>query len=138
MAADASKKEQKGLIGRLLSSFIQKGTELSMRQIDSHYFVTGQISPDHIAQLKEAGFSAVCCMRPDGEGFGQPRFAEIEASAKAAGLNAYYLPVSPGSMPMQNASKLKTVLKSEKGKVLGYCASGNRSTILYQMALQAG
>lgn len=108
-----------------------------MRQIDSNYFVTGQISPDHIPQLKEAGFTAVCCIRPDGEGFGQPSFAEIEAAAKAAGINAYYMPVSPGSMPLQHASTMKGVLHKEEGKILGYCASGNRATVLYQLAQQA-
>ena len=108
-----------------------------MRQIDSNYFVAGQIAPEQVQQLKDAGFSAVCCMRPDGEGFGQPRFAEIEAVAKSLGMNAYYMPVSPGSMPIQHASKLKAVLREEKGKILGYCASGNRSTMLYQMAQQS-
>jgi uncharacterized protein (TIGR01244 family) len=110
---------------------------MSLRQIDNSYFVAGQISPEHIAQLKEMGFSAVACMRPDGEGWGQPNFAEIQAAAKAAGLNAIYLPMSPGSMPMEHASKLKALLKGEKGKVLGYCASGNRATVLYQLARQA-
>lgn len=108
-----------------------------MRQIDSNYFVTGQISPEHLAQLKEAGFTAVCCMRPDGEGFNQPPFSQIEAAAKDAGMSAYYLPVSGGAMPMQHASKLKAVLREEKGKILGYCASGARSTMLYQLAQQA-
>jgi sulfide:quinone oxidoreductase len=128
---------QTGLIGRILAALFKKGTGPSMRQLDSNYFVAGQISPDHLAQLKEAGFSAVCCMRPDGEGYGQPAFAEIEATANALGMKAYYLPVTGGAMPMQHASKLKAVLREETGKVLGYCASGGRSTMLYQLARQA-
>lgn len=125
---------QAGFFGRLVSALFQKGSKASMRQIDSNYFVTGQISADHVAALKEAGFSAICCLRPDGEGFGQPTFAEVDAAAKAAGLHAYYLPVSPGSMPMQQASQLKQILREEEGKILGYCASGNRATMLYQLA----
>jgi sulfide:quinone oxidoreductase len=132
-----SPRKPQGFVSRLLSALFQKGSEISMRQIDSNYFVAGQITADHIAQLKAHGFSAVCCLRPDGEGFGQPNFAEIEAAARAAGLNAFYLPVSPGSMPMQHASRLKAILKDEKGKILGYCASGNRATMLYQLARQA-
>jgi sulfide:quinone oxidoreductase len=31
------------------------------------------------------------CNRPDGEGADQPAFAEIEAAARAAGLEAAYL-----------------------------------------------
>lgn len=130
-------KQPGGFFSRLFSALTQKGSGISMRQIDSNYFVAGQIAPEQVQQLKDAGFSAVCCMRPDGEGFGQPRFADIEAVAKSLGMNAYYMPVSPGSMPIQHASKLKAVLREEKGKILGYCASGNRSTMLYQMAQQS-
>lgn len=108
-----------------------------MRQLDSKYFVAGQILPDQLAQLKDAGFSAICCMRPDGEGFGQPPFAEIETAAHALGMKAHYLPLSPGAMPMQHASRLKAVLREETGNILGYCASGNRATMLYQLARQA-
>ncbi|MCD2178879.1 beta-lactamase hydrolase domain-containing protein [Rhizobium sp. C1] len=108
-----------------------------MHQIDTNYFVSGQISAEQLAALKDAGFSAVCCMRPDGEGFGQTPFAEIEAAAKALGMKAYYLPVAGGSVPMQHASTLKALLRAEKGKILGYCASGNRSSMLYQLARQA-
>lgn len=110
---------------------------MSYRQIDSTYFVAGQITPSAIAELAEGGFSTVVCMRPDGEGYGQPAFSEIEAACKAAGLKAYYLPMSPGTMPMEHASKLKSVLREAKGKVLGYCASGNRATVLYNLAGQA-
>lgn len=130
----ANSPSKPGILGRLLSALFQKGSKASMRQIDSNYFVAGQISAEQVAALKAAGFSAICCLRPDGEGFGQPAFAEIEAAAKAAGLNAYYMPVSPGSMPMQQASRLKEVLREEEGKILGYCASGNRATMLYQLA----
>jgi uncharacterized protein (TIGR01244 family) len=133
----SSSPSRPGLLGRLFAALFQKGSTTSMRQIDSNYFVTGQISADHVAALKDAGFSAICCLRPDGEGFGQPAFVEIETAAKAAGLKAYYLPVTPGSMPMQHASRLKQILREEKGKILGYCASGNRATMLYQLARQA-
>jgi uncharacterized protein (TIGR01244 family) len=110
---------------------------MSYRQIDSTYFVAGQITPNAIAGLAEAGFATVVCMRPDGEGFGQPAFREIETACKAAGLKAHYLPMSPGSMPMDHASKLKKILREANGKVLGYCASGNRATVLYNLAGQA-
>ena len=110
---------------------------MSYRQIDSTYFVTGPITADTVPGLAEVGFSTVVCMRPDDEGVDQPAFSEIEAACKAAGLKACYLPMSPGSMPMDHASKLKAVLREANGKVLGYCASGNRATVLYNLAGQA-
>ena len=47
-----------------------------------------QIAPADIAALAAAGFRSIICNRPDGEGADQPVFAEIEAAARAAGLEA--------------------------------------------------
>ena len=50
--------------------------------------VSPQIMPADLAAIREAGFRAVICNRPDGEGADQPNFDEIEAAARAAGLEA--------------------------------------------------
>ncbi len=110
---------------------------MSVRQVDKNYHVAGQISPAHVSEFKNAGYTAIVCMRPDNEGFGQPTFAEIKAEADKCGLECHYLPVTPGSMPLNHAASLKKILKSTTGPVLGYCASGNRATVLYKMAQQA-
>jgi uncharacterized protein (TIGR01244 family) len=136
MASDQPAKRP-GFLGRILNILTQKGSRMSFRQIDSKYFVAGQIGPDDLSQLAEAGFETVICMRPDGEGFGQPNYVEIEKAAKTVGIKTLYLPIRPGSMPIEHASKLKAVLRETEGKVLGYCASGNRATVLYQLAKQA-
>ena len=136
MASDQSSNGRTGLLGRLFSALLKKGTSMSLRKIDNNYYVAGQIRPEHIPQLVEGGFTVVICMRPDGEGFGQPGFTEIETAAKAAGIEAHYLPVG-GGIPMEHASKMKAILRDAQGKVLGYCASGGRSTMLYQLARQA-
>jgi uncharacterized protein (TIGR01244 family) len=136
MASDHATKRP-GFFGRILKILSQKGPRMSFRQIDSKYFVAGQIGPDDLPKLAEAGFETVICMRPDGEGFGQPSYADIEKAAKSVGIKTLYLPVRPGSMPLEHASKLKAALRETEGKVLGYCASGNRSTMLYQLASQA-
>ncbi|MCO6187296.1 beta-lactamase hydrolase domain-containing protein [Rhizobium sp. L1K21] len=106
---------------------------MSVRQVDTNYFVAGQIKPENIEILVRNGFTTVVCTRPDGEGFGQPRFSEIEAAAKAGGIEAYYLPVG-GGLPPEHVKQMKSIMANAKGKVLGYCASGNRATMLYQMA----
>ena len=106
---------------------------MSVRQIDTNYFVAGQISPENVQVLANNGFSTVICIRPDGEGWQQPKFSEIEVAAKACGLDAHYLPIG-GGIPPEHAKKMKTIMSNAKGKVLGYCASGNRATMLYQMA----
>ena len=42
--------------------------------------VSEQVQPQEMAALAAAGFRAVICNRPDGEGADQPTFAEIAAA----------------------------------------------------------
>lgn len=109
---------------------------MSARPIDNSYHVAGQISTDSIPAIRDAGYKVIVCMRPDNEGFGQPPFSAIKAEAEACGIAAHYLPVSPGSQPLKQASELKKILKGTEGPVLAYCASGNRATIVYQLSKQ--
>lgn len=60
--------------------------------------VSEQILPAQLAELKAAGFRAVICNRPDGEGNDQPLFAEIERAALSAGIEAHYLPAESGKV----------------------------------------
>ena len=118
-------------------SFFKRKNHMSIRQIDRNYHVTGQIAPAHVEEIKNAGYGMIICMRPDNEGMGQPPFADIKAEADRLGLAAHYLPVTPGSMPLQHAQTLKSLLKGSALPVLAYCASGNRAGMLYQMSQQA-
>lgn len=65
---------------------------MDMRKVSEKFFVGPQITPEDIDALKSAGIKAIICNRPDGEGPDQPTFSEIEAAAKAAGLEARYVP----------------------------------------------
>jgi uncharacterized protein (TIGR01244 family) len=119
--------------------FKKKGPKtMSIRPIDHSYHVTGQISPESLAHLKQEGYAAIVCLRPDNEGPGQPLFAAIKSAADAVGIPAYYLPVTPGSQPFAQATELKKILKATNGPILAYCASGNRASVAYQLAQQIG
>lgn len=118
--------------------FKKRSPRMSIRPIDNSYHVTGQISPEAVAQLKTAGYTTIVCMRPDNEGFGQPAFSAIKAEADQHGIAAHYLPVTPGSQPLHQAGELKKILKSTTGPVLAYCASGNRASVVYQLSQQVG
>ncbi|MFY8032624.1 MAG: beta-lactamase hydrolase domain-containing protein, partial [Devosia sp.] len=37
------------------------------RAVDADFAVAGQISPDDVAKLAEAGFKTILCARPDNE-----------------------------------------------------------------------
>ncbi|ATN32966.1 TIGR01244 family protein [Rhizobium sp. ACO-34A] len=111
---------------------------MQIRPITETFHVSGQLAPTDIAELAASSYSLVICMRPDGEGFGQPDFSTIEDAAKAVGLRTHHLPVIPGSVPLEQAAELKDLLKRTEGPVLAFCASGARCAGLYQMALQIG
>ena len=96
-----------------------------------------QIAPPDIAALKAQGFRAIICNRPDGEGADQPTFAEIEAAAQQAGLEARYIPVRTGLVRDEDAAAFDAALAELPGPVFAYCRSGTRSTTLWALA-QAG
>lgn len=104
------------------------------RPLTPRYHVTGQLRPDDMQAAAAEGFDVILCMRPDGEGWGQPTFDAIAAAAKANGMTAHYLPVGGKAVPMEQAAKLKRILRETEGNILAYCASGARSSGLYQMA----
>jgi sulfide:quinone oxidoreductase len=106
---------------------------MSIRAIDPNFHVTGQITPAQMQEIARLGYKTVVCMRPDNESFNQPAFADMAASAKAAGIEAYHIPVIPGAITAAQASELKNVLSSKSGPVLAYCASGNRCASAYEM-----
>ncbi|MFN7125241.1 MAG: TIGR01244 family sulfur transferase [Allorhizobium sp.] len=110
---------------------------MSIRSIDPSFHVTGQISPSQLNEIAGLGFKTVVCMRPDNEGFRQPSFDEVAHAAQKAGLEAHYLPVVPGSMPLDQAEMLKSILGKQTGPILAYCASGQRCAAVYDMAKRA-
>ena len=103
-------------------------------RIDEGFFVSEQIGPKDVAAAAAAGFRSIICNRPDGEGWGQPKFAEIEAAAKAAGLQAAYVPVTPGQMGERDVRRFAELIRTLPGPVLGYCRSGARAANIWQAA----
>ena len=57
-----------------------------MRRLDDRTWVAGQVLPEQMAALAEAGVARVVNNRPDGEEPGQPTSAEIEAAGCATGM----------------------------------------------------
>ncbi len=109
-----------------------------IRYIDSDYAVAGQLAPEHMKQLAEAGFRSVINNRPDGEEPGQPSAQQMQAAAEAAGLQYVYLPVGVAYPAETAAVTLKQELVKLPKPVLAYCRSGARSTNVYALAKTAG
>ena len=106
------------------------------RKVTDSFSVSPQISLDDIAAAAAQGYTLVINNRPDGESPDQPTSAEMEAAARAAGLDYIHAPVMgrPGQAAVE---AVRDALADGSGKVLAYCRSGTRS--IYTWALgQAG
>jgi uncharacterized protein (TIGR01244 family) len=69
--------------------------------------------------------------RPDGEEPGQPDSAEIEAAARAAGLDYRHIPIA-GGFPAAAVEAVAEAL--DRGPVLLFCRTGTRSTYAWALA----
>ena len=101
---------------------------MEYRQISDDYSVSGQIQPQDIAAIKDAGFKSVICNRPDDEQPGQPSADSVKAAAEAAGLAFRYIPVISGQITMDNVEDQAAALDELEGPVFAYCRSGARCT----------
>jgi uncharacterized protein (TIGR01244 family) len=64
---------------------------------------------------------------------GQPSGAEIEAAARAAGLDYAHIPIANGFSDEQVAA-MGEALANAEGNLLIYCKSGTRSAFLWALA----
>ncbi len=107
---------------------------MNHRKLADTISVSEQIGTRDMPAIRDAGFRSIICNRPDGEGWGQPAFAEIEAAAGAAGLQAAYLPVVPGQMTASQVERFSALMRDLPGPVLAYCRSGARAAGLWEAA----
>jgi uncharacterized protein (TIGR01244 family) len=111
---------------------------LPLRQIAPDVCVAPQLTPAAMAEAARAGFRSVVNNRPDFEhGPDQPTNADIEAAARAAGLEYRYLPVDSGWQSPEEIEAFAALLAELPRPLLAFCRSGARSTRLYSAA-QAG
>ena len=104
-----------------------------LRRIDGQTLVAGQIKPSDMEALKAGGIGMIVNNRPDDEEAGQPSSAEMEAGARAAGIDYRYIPVASGFSANQ-VEAMSEALGSAEGQVLAFCRSGTRSTFLWALA----
>ncbi|WP_407494914.1 TIGR01244 family sulfur transferase [Pseudooceanicola sp. MF1-13] len=107
---------------------------MEIKTITETLSVSPQISADDLQAIKDAGFRAVICNRPDGEGADQPTFEEIDAKAEALGLVTYYQPITSGKVTDEDATTFGLALDSLPGPVLAYCRTGTRSATLWSLS----
>ena len=107
---------------------------MDIRSLTDSYAVSPQISPGDLAAIKAAGFTTVIDNRPDGEIPGELHAAAMQTAAEALGLTFVINPVISGALTLDNVLAQKAALESAGGPVLAYCASGNRSSVVWALA----
>jgi uncharacterized protein (TIGR01244 family) len=104
------------------------------RQLDETTFVSGQIRPEDVPALKELGVTLIVNNRPDNEDSGQPEGDEIEAAAKAAGIDYRHVPIARGMGPSDVEAMREAIHAAGEGKLFAFCRSGNRSVLSWAVA----
>lgn len=107
---------------------------MEIRSLTETHAVSPQIRPEDMASIRAAGFTTVIDNRPDGEIPAELHTPVMAAAAEAAGLRFVANPVVGGAISEANVALQRKVLDAAEGPVFAYCASGNRSSIVWAMA----
>ena len=104
------------------------------RRLSDTVFASPQIAVDDIAEAGSAGVTLIINNRPEGESDDQTPGPAIEAAARAAGLDYIAIPVGGAGFGEPQVAAMANALADARGKVLAYCRSGTRSTLLWSLA----
>jgi len=108
---------------------------LPLRAVAADVCVAPQLSPEAMAEAARQGFRSVINNRPDFEhDRDQPTSAQIEAAARAAGLEYRFLPVDGGYQSPEEIAAFAALLAELPRPILAFCRSGARSGRLFSAA----
>lgn len=104
------------------------------RTLSDTMLASPQIGLDEVAQAASEGVKLIINNRPDGESPDEPQGDVIESAAKAAGMDYLAIPVGHSGFSLPQVEAMADAIANTDGKVLAYCRSGTRSTLLWSMA----
>ncbi len=110
---------------------------MAHKPLDADISVTTQLLPDAVSGSRAAGFGSIINCRPDDEESGQPRSADLEALARAQGIEYHHIPVVPGQFREADIDAFCFAMGSCDKPVLAFCKSGMRAASLWALS-QAG
>lgn len=103
---------------------------MTIYQVSETCAVAGQIQATDVPSLAADGFVTVICNRPDNEDFGQPPASDIEAECERHGIAFHHIPIDRG-LSMEQVERFREAVKESAGKVLAYCRTGQRSSVIW-------
>ena len=105
-----------------------------IRQLTPGLSVADQLTMDDLEAVKEAGFKAVICNRPDEEGEPHAEADSMAQKADALGLEFRYLPVNGANITDTDVAQHGALLSEVPGPILTYCRSGARCAKLWALS----
>jgi uncharacterized protein (TIGR01244 family) len=104
------------------------------RKLTDTVFASPQIGLAEVAEAQAQGIALIVNNRPEDESDDQVPGAEIEAAARASGIDYVAIPVTHSGFSENQVRAMAEALAAAKGPVLAYCRSGTRSTLLWALA----
>ena len=106
---------------------------MELRALTPTYTVSPQIETADLAAIKAAGYTTVIDNRPDGEISEDLHAATMKRAAEALGLTFVINPLIPGQFTADSIATQAAAVAAAMGPVFAYCASGNRSSVVWAM-----
>lgn len=107
------------------------------RKLSENVMTSPQLTLDDLAAARDEGVSLIVNNRPEGEAEDQTPGPAIEAAARAAGLTYVAIPIGRDGFGATQVRAMGDALAGAEGKVLAYCRTGTRSTLLWALARSA-
>lgn len=104
-----------------------------IRKLTVNLAVADQLTLDDLDAVKDAGYKAVVCNRPDEEGEPHAAAEAMAKKANALGLEFRYLPVNSGNITETDVEQHAAVLAEMPAPALTYCRSGTRCAMLWAL-----
>jgi uncharacterized protein (TIGR01244 family) len=104
------------------------------RKLSETVLASPQLTLADVENARAEGVRLIVNNRPEGEAEDQTPGSAIAAAAKAAGLDYTAIPIGREGYGEAQVRAMCEALAGADGKVLAYCRSGTRSTLLWALA----
>ena len=104
------------------------------RKLTDSIHASPQITLEDVAEAAAMGVKLIINNRPEGESDDQVPGPEIEAAARAAGIDYVAIPVTHAGFSEPQVVAMAKAIDKAQGPVLAYCRSGTRSTLLWALS----
>ncbi len=104
------------------------------RKLTDNILVSEQIDVASVAEAVANGVGLIINNRPEDESADQVSGDDIQAAALAAGMDYVAIPVTHSGFSQPQVDAMVAALNGADRKILAYCRSGTRSTLLWALA----